>query len=87
MTQDPPIAQIDHGIPLHSGTQFDATFKNMEGCNVVIEYGFKEEKFVARWIEEHVKFCMTTILVTEYRRNTGKERQRECCNERIFHLL
>ena len=41
---------------------------------LAIEEGSVEEELIAKWMESHLGFRMTTLLVNEHRKEEGKER-------------
>ena len=61
---------------LRVGKCFDGTIepKNKLGRKVLILPGSAEELLMANWMEQHVGFRMTTLLVNEHRKEEGKER-------------
>ena len=61
---------------LRVGKYFDGTIepKNKLGRKVVILPGSAEELLMANWMESHIGFRMTTLLVNEHRKEEGKER-------------
>ena len=60
---------------LRVGECFDGRIepKNKVGRKVEILPGSAEELLMANWMESHVGFRMTTLLVNEHRREEGKE--------------
>ena len=59
---------------LADGSPFDGSLGKTSGRPVLITSGSTEEELVANWMEQHLGFRMTTMLVNEHRREEGKER-------------
>jgi len=57
-----------------NGTVFDGIHESAAGRPVSIKPGSVEETLIADWMEAHVGFRMTTLLVNEHRKEQGKER-------------
>ena len=53
---------------------FDGTLGKSTGRPILINSGSTEEELIANWMEQHLGFRMTTMLVNEHRREEGKER-------------
>ena len=59
---------------IRTGTPFVGQLGTTTGRHILIESGSAEEELIARWMESHLGFRMTTMLVNEHRREEGKER-------------
>ena len=59
---------------IRTGTPFTGNYESHAGRKVLIESGSTEEELIARWMEAHLGFRMTTMLVNEHRREEGEER-------------
>ena len=57
-----------------AGSPFVGKLGTTTGRKILIESGSTEEELIARWMEAHLGFRMTTMLVNEHRREEGKER-------------
>ena len=57
-----------------SGEPFDGRLGVSTGRNILISPGSVEEELIATWMESHLGFRMTTMLVNEHRREEGSER-------------
>ena len=56
-----------------TGSPFDRKLDTTTGRNILIESGSMEEELIVRWIESHLEFRMTNMLVNEHRRKECKE--------------
>lgn len=56
------------------GHDFEGKFFMYTGRPLAIEEGSVEEELIAKWMESHLGFRMTTLLVNEHRKEEGKER-------------
>ena len=59
---------------IRAGTPFEGKLGTTTGRHILIQSGSAEEELIARWMESHLGFRMTTMLVNEHRREEGKER-------------
>ena len=57
-----------------NGTVFDGVHESAAGGPVSIKPGSVDETLIADWMEAHVGFRMTTLLVNEHRKEQGEER-------------
>ena len=56
-----------------TGSQLVDKLDTTTGRKILIEYVSTEEELIKRWMESHLGFRMTTMLVNEHRREEGKE--------------
>ena len=61
-------------ICIRAGLPFAGKLGTTTGRHILITKGSIEEELIARWMEAHLGFRMTTMLVNEHRREEGKER-------------
>ena len=57
-----------------TGIIFDDKYETATGRPVSIKPGSTKETLIANWMEAHVGFRMTTLLVNEHRREQGEAR-------------
>ena len=57
-----------------AGSPFVGKLGTTTGRKILIESGSTDEELITRWMEAHLGFRMTTMLVNEHRREEGKER-------------
>ena len=61
-------------ICVRIGSEYDGTVDSKYGQHVLIKSGSVEEELITKWIESHVRFRLTTILINGNRREEGKEK-------------
>ena len=72
---------------IRTGTPSVGKLGTTTGCHILIESGSAEEELIARWMESHLGFWMTTMLVNEHRREVGKQWVEVSAVMNVFYRL